>query len=177
MERTRKIERLIEDIRKTPIFRQLIPMEAQIGWPIPLRRESKVYVTLVFFGANSRSKGETVLFPPFAKITLDWSNQIPVEYVNLRFQNPWKEGNWEAEVGIFPHSAIAQITVAEYQKKRQELLAMYDEMLDKLAQGGSFLPDWKTRFKELLRLLMEPPLEPYYRAIDAKFFDHFLPHY
>lgn len=169
-----KIETLMEDIRKTPLFRQLIPMEVQSGWPIPQRKGGKVYVTLPFFGAHTQGKGQTVLFPPFAKITLDWSNQMVVEYLNLRYSNPWPEANWQEQVGTFPHPEVAQMTVEEYRAKRRQLLAMYDQILDNLAQGKPFSPEWKGEFSQLLRILMEPSLEPYYRALGAKFFDHFL---
>ena len=84
-----KTEQLMKDVRKMSIFHQLIPIEAGIGWPIPLRKEGKVYVTLPFYGLSTqKEQGQTLLSPPFATLTIDWSNQIPVEYVNLRFRNP-----------------------------------------------------------------------------------------
>jgi hypothetical protein len=133
-----------------------------------------VYVTLPFYGASSKDKGNTILYPPFAKITLDWVNQIPVEYVNLRFQNPAPELNWEKEVGIFPHTAVISLGVAEYLEKRKQLLAMYSEMLDQLITGVTLSDTWNAQFSNLLSTLLEPPLEPYYRAISPKFFDRFL---
>ena len=170
-----KTEQLMKDIRKTPLFRQLIPQEAGVGWPIPLRKGGKVYVTLPFFGfAPTDQKGVTKLFPPFATITLDWSNQVPVEYVNLRFRNPAPELNWEGEVGTFPHPAVNQITVGQYQERRRELLGMYDEMLDNLSQNHPFTPEWNQQFSDNLRLLIEPALEPYYRVLGEKFFQRFL---
>lgn len=170
-----KMEQLMLDIRKTPLFRQLIPMEAQIGWPIPLRREGKVYVTLPFFGASSQSQSQTVLFPPFAKMTLEWSNQKVVEYVNFRFQNPFTEAKWEKSVGTFPHPTIAQMSVGEYQEKRHQLLTMYDAMFENLSNGLTLSPEWNGQFSKLLRTLIEPALEPYYRTLGSKFFDRFLP--
>jgi len=175
MEPKSKTEKLIEDLRKTPIFRQVIPMEAQIGWPLPVRREYKVYVTFIFFGAKNQGQGETILFPPFAKMTLDWSNQTPVEYTDFRFENPWKDAKKEGQIGTFPHRAIASLKVEEYLKKRRELLEMYDEMLFKLSQRQSLSSEWNNRFSQLLRLLLEPSLEPYYRVLAPKFFDRFLP--
>lgn len=170
-----KTEQLMQDIRKTPIFRQLIPMEAQIGWPIPLRREGKVYVTLPFFGASTKTPGKTILFPPFAKMTLEWSTLLIVEYVNFRFQNPFSEVKWEQPIGTFPHPAVTNMTVEEYQAKRHELLIMYDEMLEHLLKGQNLSPDWNRKFSQILRLMMEPDLETYYQALGAKFFGRFLP--
>jgi hypothetical protein len=174
MASTGKIEQLMQDIRKTPIFRQLIPMEAQIGWPIPLRREGKVYVTLPFFGSSTKTPGKTILFPPFAKMTLEWSTLLIVEYVNFRFQNPFSEVKWEQPIGTFPHPAVTNMTVEEYQAKRHELLIMYDEMLEHLLKGQNLSPDWNQKFSQILRLMMEPDLETYYQALGAKFFGRFL---
>lgn len=168
-------ERLLKEIRKTPLFRQLIPQEAGVGWPIPLRQEGRVYIILPIFGFTpTTERGKTKLFPPFATITVDWSNQVPVEYVNLRFRNPAPELTWTEEVGTFPHQAVEQMTVGEYQKLRRELLGMYDQMLELLSQKTAFSPEWCQRFGELLRILIEPSLEPYYRALNPKFFNRFL---
>jgi hypothetical protein len=172
-------EQAMAEIRKMPLFRQLVPMEAAIGWPMPLRKEqngiTKVYVTFPFFGMTPKpDKGLTILYPPFATLTVDWATLVPVEYVSLRFNNPWPEERWEGEVGTFPHPAVASMTTAEYKIKRSELLAMYDEMFSRLGQNQPFPAEWKTRFSNLLRLLMEPSLEPYYRALAPKFFERFL---
>jgi len=170
------MEDLMADVRKMPLFRQLVPMEAGVGWPIPLRKGGKVYVIFPFFGfGRTASQNKTVLSPPFATLTVTWSNWVVVEYVNLRFRHPWPEGQWEEQVGEFPHEAVAHLTVQQYREKRHELLTMYDEMLDRLEQGDTFDPAWQTRFGQLLRLLMEPSLEPYYRALGPKFFSHFFP--
>jgi hypothetical protein len=170
-----RTEQLMENVRKMPIFRQLVPQEAGIGWPIPLHKGGKAYVTLPFFGYTpGLQESSTKLFPPFAIMTFEWSNLMPVEYVNLRFRNPWPEGQWEGQVGTFPHPAVSHIKVTEYKARRSELLAMYDEMFDTLDLGESLPPFQARRFGQLLRLLMEPALEPYYRALSPQFFEHFL---
>jgi hypothetical protein len=169
-----KTEQLMVDIRKTALFRQLIPLEAGIGWPIPLRKEGEVYLILPFFGfAPDPQKGSSELFPPFA--TLSWKNGTPVEYVNLRFRNPAPELNWEGQaVGKFPHASVQQLTIAQYKEKRRRLLSMYDELFEMLATASSLSQEWNEEFENLLRTLMEPSLEPYYRVLGSKFFDRFL---
>ena len=170
-----RTELLMKEVRKMPFYRQMIPQEAGIGWPMPLRKEGKVYITLPFFGFSPTAEaGNTKLYPPFAIATLDWSNQVPVEYVNLRFRNPAPELDWTKQVGTFPHEAIAQKTVEEYRQLRRELLAMYDRMFDLLAQKSPLSPEWSQRFAELLNLLIEPALKPYYLALNPKFFNRFL---
>lgn len=170
-----RTEESLKHIRKMPLFQQLIPMEAGVGWPIPLRRNGKLYVKLPFFGqVPTGEKGKIALYPPFATITLNWSSFVAVEYVDLRFQNPASELDWETQVGTFPHPAVKQMTVEEYKQKRRELLAMYDGLLDTLARGGSRSPDQDTEFSHLFSTLLEPPLIPYYRVLGEKFIARFL---
>lgn len=176
MEQTQRMEDVIRSIRKMPMYRQLIPLEAGVGWPIPLRRNKKVYITFPFFGQTyDQNTHQTILYPPFATITLDWSNQAPVEYINLRFRNLWPEGHWEERAGIFPHTAVANLSVGQYREQRKQLLALYGELMESLVRDEDLSPEWEASFSSLLRLLMEPALEPYYRVLGPKFFAHFLP--
>ena len=175
-----KTEKLLKNVRKSPLFMQLIPQEAGIGLPIPLRKkigeEMKVYAILPCFGFNPVEKGKTELFPPFAKITLQWSNQVPVEYVNLRFSDPAPELQlqWSGEIGTYPHDAVAGMTIGEYKAKRRELMQMYDEMFTALEDNSSLSQEWKQQFSNLFSTLIEPSLIPYYRVFGAKFCDRFL---
>ena len=172
-----KTERLLAELRSAPLFRQLVPMEAGIGWPIPLRREGKVYLTLPFFGFGvARSEGKRIeLHPPFASITLNWSTGRPVKYVSFAFERPWPQTPGTEPVGVFPHDAVRGLSVAAYSEKRSALLAMYDELFESLAGQSTLSMEWNARFSAALRMLVEPSLEPYYRALGEKFFERFLP--
>jgi hypothetical protein len=166
---------VMESLRNTPIFRQLIPQEAAIGWPVPVRKKGRVYVTFFLFGrAYQPEKQQSALYPPFAALTFNWEKQRLVKFVDLLFEHPWPEGNWQDQVGTFPHTEIAQLSVSEYEARRKELFSMYDEMLQWLREGRSFPAAWRQRFGERLRVLMEPALEPFYRALEPRFFTHFL---
>jgi len=169
------MERMLEELRATPLYRQLVPMEAGIGWPIPLRREGAVFVTLPLFGFGvARSEGKRIeIHPPFASLTLAWSTKRPTKYVDFAFERPWPKPP-AGPVGIFPHESIATLSVGEYRERRSELLALYDELCGVLSGTGSFPADRSARFSELLRLLVEPSLRPYYRALGPSFFDRFL---
>jgi len=78
-------------------------------------------------------------------------------------------------VGVFPHDAVRGLSVAAYSEKRSALLAMYDELFESLAGQSTLSPEWNARFSAALRMLVEPSLEPYYRALGEKFFERFLP--
>jgi len=167
---------LIDALRKTPLYRQLIPSEnVGTGWPIPVRRQGKVYVTLPFFGqVHDYRVHQTLLYPPFAVITLDWTNQKLVEYVDLRFRPSWPDPDWETSVGTFPHPAVAGLNKEPYEDLRIKLLAMYDEMMEALTSNTPLSAEWDSAFRALLGRMVEPALEPYYRVLGSKFFSHFL---
>jgi hypothetical protein len=81
---------LLHSIRRTPLFRQLIPQEAGISWPWPLpsRRNGRAFATLPFFGLSHR-RDESAgwdLHPPFATMTFDWANgkAIPLRASSVR---------------------------------------------------------------------------------------------
>lgn len=167
---------LVNTLHNTPLYRQLIPAEnVGTGWPIPLRRQGKVYVTLPFFGqVYDRQTKQTQLSPPFALITLDWSQQRPVEYVDLRFRHPWTETTPEGYIGTFPHPALSSLNTQQYEHLRLQLFSQYDELMEALLHQTTLSDAWDNAFRMLLRQLVEPALEPYYRSLGPKFFAHFL---
>ena len=138
-----RTEQLTRDIRKTALFRQQVPQEAGVGWPMPFRRQDgPVYVTLLFFSyALDPAAGATKIFPPLAVITVDWERWRAVEYLDLRYRHPWPDDQCEKQVGVFPHPAVAGLSVAEYRKLRSEMLGAYDELLEYLVSGTAFPPN------------------------------------
>jgi len=170
--RVSRMEAMLAQVRRTSAFRALVPAEAGIGWPIPLRRHGQVYVLLPLFGqrVTARRGAPVELYPPFATLTLRWSNAKPVEYVDLRFSRPWPEEQARGPVGTFPHDAVRG-PVSDYRRERSRALAMYDELLEHLARDEPVPGEFLDEFAALLRKLMEPGLEPYYRILGPKFFD------
>jgi hypothetical protein len=172
-----KTDELFKSIRNGGMFRELVPMEASNGLPIPLRKGNVVYAILPFYTykpADSQQGNKIVLFPPFVSITVNWATKVPVEYVNFRFRSPAPELNWEQAAGFFPPAGMESMSVREYEQQKRELMVMYDELFEMLNQQGSFSAAWNERFSKLLRLMVEPCLEPYYRALSPKFFENFL---
>ncbi|MEV5978335.1 hypothetical protein [Streptomyces sp. NPDC052114] len=171
-------EELLARLRRMPLFRQLAPMESGIGWPVPLRLgprsddgATRVCLRVPLFGMRPLRDGGAELFPPFATLTLDRATGRPMEYVDLRLTRPWPLPGDPAPAGTFPHEAVRG-TIGEYRAARHELLALYDELCAALAAHTRF--GGRERFSALLRRLVEPGLEPYYRAIGPEFFTRFL---
>ena len=174
-----RTENFVQDIRKMPLFKQVVPMEAAVGWPIPRRKVGDLYVKFPLFGQAKITKDEKVnlnLFPPFAMMTFNWQTLRLVEYIDFCFRSPDPELKWQGEIsiGTFPHPAISkQMSVEDYMKKRHELYVMYDHLFDVLANGKSQTSEEDSAFSYLFSLMLEPPLVPYYRVLGGKFLKHF----
>jgi hypothetical protein len=170
--------RLMADLRKTALFHQVVPMEAGIGWPIPVRHRPgwdgaiQVYMRLPLYGfRRDGTSGVTHLFPPFSMLTLRWPTGQVVEFADFRYTRPWPAPTNVTAVGTFPHDAVLG-SVSEYTTDRERLLGLYDDLLDGLQTQRPFAG--QAEFTLLLRKLAEPALVPYYRALGPRFFDQFL---
>lgn len=156
--------RLLREVRRTALFRARVPMEAGIGWPIPDERHGVVRLVLPIFGMD-RADGRTVLYAPFARVTVDYLTGVPVEHVAVRRPDVRPE-----PVGVFPHEAVRG-PAGQYRCDRSRLLELYDELADTLACGTEF--DGRE-FADLLGRLVEPGLLPYFRQAGPHFYQRFL---
>ncbi|GGM69966.1 hypothetical protein ACFFX1_07485 [Dactylosporangium sucinum] len=175
---TTRTGKLLADVRKMPLFRQLAPMESGVGWPIPMRHrpawhgDTAVFLKLPLYGYQRAEDGRGAsLYPPFATLTVDWATGRPMEYADLRYTRPWDISGRPGAVGTFPHDAVRG-SVREYIAAKEALLALYDEMLDALQEGVPF--GAADEFGAALSRLMEPSLLPYYRILGGKFVERFL---
>jgi hypothetical protein len=163
-----------------PLFRQLVPMEAMICWPLPLRQRpawdgrTAVYFKILLAGfRRPENRGQpTTIFPPFAMMTINYANGLPVEWVDLRYSRPWPSSPPVGPVGEHPHPAVADLTVGEYGAQRDRLFALYDELAEALLAGEPFAR--QDEFGVVFGTLAEPGLMPYYRAVAPRFVERFL---
>ncbi|HEX8086442.1 MAG TPA: hypothetical protein VF529_19295 [Solirubrobacteraceae bacterium] len=166
-------EDLIQKLRRSSVYRDLIPLEAAIGLPLPRRRAGKAYMTLVFAGMPPAGPGKPIpIYPPFGAMTLHWRTGTIVSYLDLDYERLWPPT--DEPVGTFPHPAVAKLRHSELIALRAELMGLYDELFESLESAGTFDAAWAKRFSALLDVLMEPGLVPYYRKLAPKFIARFL---
>ncbi|GHH81193.1 hypothetical protein GCM10017771_02450 [Streptomyces capitiformicae] len=173
-------EAMCREVRRSPVFHRLVPMESGIGWPLPVPVVQdgvpRVYVRLPLFVLRPDPAGGADLFPPFATATLDWSTRRLVEYADLRFKEPQRSrAEWSQPVGRFPHPAVEGLTTDVYRDLRTRLFGLYDELFDELTVGRQPGGGWAEEFGGLLGRLLEPALVPYYRRLAPKFLGRHLP--
>ncbi|WP_298798349.1 hypothetical protein [uncultured Pseudonocardia sp.] len=171
---------LMSGLRSMPLFRQVVPMEALVGWPIPARHNpgwdgrTAVYLKFPLYGYHRPARrGEpTRLLPPFAMLTLNWANGAPVEFVDFRYSRPWPITATPPVIGEFPHAAVRELSGGDYLAARVRLAELYDGLFESLGDGSGF--DGEAELADLLGRLLEPCLAPYYRMIAPRFAERFL---
>lgn len=173
-------EVLCRELRRSAVFRQLVPMDSGIGWPLPVPvvqdGSPRVYVRLPLFVMRPDPAGGADLFPPFATATLDWSTRRLVEYTDLRFKEPHRSRTeWSEPVGRFPHPAVERLMTRAYRDLRTRFLGLHDELFDGLSAGRQPGGGWTAEFDVLLAQLLEPGLAPYYRRLAPRFLGRHLP--
>lgn len=168
--------RVMANLRRTPLFRSLVPMEAGIGWPIPAvssrpGAERSVSMRFPLFGMQPvPDRGVSArLFPPFATVSLDWKTLRVVEYVDLRFKGLWPDAVWRQPAGTFPHPEVAG-SREDYARLRADVLDRYDELFDMISRDHEPSDEWVAGFGAHLRRIVEPDLLPYFRELGPKFF-------
>ena len=166
-----RAERLVRALRRSALFRELVPMEAGVGWPLPHLSNGSVHAILPCFGmARVGKPARTALLAPFAGFTVSWSSGRPVEYVDYRYRGAWRNLDFSRPLGSFPHEQVQAMRRSDYLAKRARLHRMYGQLFDSLAAGGELPPFWMREFTELVDLLWEPALRPFYRQLAPRFY-------
>jgi hypothetical protein len=165
-----RIAALMDGLRRTPIGRELMPMEAAVACPIPYRTQGKTYVILPFYTRVPAQSGHYAVFPWTAAFTFDWLTQQLVEYQDFRFKSAWTADAFSEPLTFVPSFGPEQV------ERSLQLFSMYDQLLDNLSLQGELPPFWMPMFKELLREFVVPEHHGYYRHAAPKFYERFLAH-
>lgn len=169
-----RMENLIKEVRKSSLFRSLIPMECETGWPLPSVREGILYITIPFFNVTKEGTGRFNLFPFSHAVTIRWDDGKIVQYINYRYENPFSIKNFNEAVGIFPHDEIKSLKTKEYEEKKMELMNLYDEMFGKIAKGENVDKSVKESFARVFSLLTNPGHGQLYSTLAPNFCKRFL---
>lgn len=173
-----RVEFLIDAARRSGLGREVIPIEAIAGWPHLILRgkpEKKVVLSIPFMTSWGVSVGNTMLFAPTHVFQLEWETGKLVRYFRPESEELWSAELLESPIATFPHESLRAMTVSDYRALRQEAYEGYAQVAKAMASGGHISKTGVERFREVMRQLVEPSMEPFYRKMGPIFFDRFLP--
>ena len=166
---TSRTEELYIQTRNHPVCGYLIPLESVLAYPIPVVEKSgRVLLKFLVYQRGVAPRGTPrPVYPPHARITIEYPSGRLVEYVDLRSQEHVNA------VGEFPHTAIAGQSVKDVLEKQADIYQLTDSLIDLIGREPNTNHERNivTAYKELLATLFEPGLLPFYRELNPDFFE------
>ncbi|MGB8646368.1 MAG: hypothetical protein WCF84_14110 [Anaerolineae bacterium] len=160
-------------VRSNPIAQQLVPLEAAISFPVPLVQGNFKFLRFLLYGYKRVQQGKPSLIRmPFAQLAVTFPDGKFAEYVDYRLAPPVTGMTAGEFIGEYPHPAIRQSSFDELERKRDELFQAYDRVIALCPRFDLTQDEQKTvgQFRRLLSELAEPSLEPFYHALNPRFF-------
>lgn len=150
-----------------------MPMGYTAGLPIISAKCGKVCLKVPFLRYKVTGVvDKTLVFPIKYVLSYSMPNMFPIGFADLDFNVIFRKVDFTKPIGYFRHDAIKTLSKSEYESKRKELMAMYDELANALINNEAFKKE--AEFKALLNMLIEPSLKPIYKVLDKEFYNKYL---
>jgi hypothetical protein len=161
---------LYECVRRTSLFRSLVPVEAGVGIPAPTTSAGRFVLHFPCFTTAPAGGEERFLFVPCATISLDWQTARPVEYIDHAFRSPWKTEDRSRPVARVGRDDQPPLSREERAETLHSLFRGYDELACSVLRGRELPVDWEDGFRTGFRLLVPAALHPYYAHVAPGFY-------
>lgn len=170
------MEQIIKNLKTSEFFLQCkIPMGYSSGFPILQIKNGSLCVTVPYL--KYRTTGEvdkTLVFPIRYGISLELPTEKVIGFEDYEYKSSFVNIDFDKPVGYFRHDAVKQYNKTQYRELRRELMGEYDKVANALLGNAAYHIADEKRMAELLQLLAEPSLLPFYRIIDADFYNKYL---
>ncbi len=173
------MEQIVKKLKGSEFFLQCkIPMGYSSGLPILQIRNGSLCVTVPYL--KYRTTGEvdkTLVFPIRYGISLELPTEKVIGFEDYEYKSSFVNIDFDKPVGYFRHDAVKQYNKMQYKELRRELMGEYDKVANALLGNAAYGISDEKRMAELLQLLVEPSLLPFYRVIDTDFYNKYLGNY
>lgn len=171
----RSISNVINDFRKTSIYKEMIPTKFNCGFPIIQIENRSLCVVLPFYRFQlSHELDKSTVYPIRYCVTILWDTAKPIRFEDLSSNKAFKRVQFEKPIGYFRHDEIKHLNKAQYYETKDHLYRMYDQLIEYLIDGEEYSKESEESFKQLLNMMIEPCLIPFYKVLNRKFADKFL---
>ncbi len=152
-----------------------IPLEYSYGYPMFDKRGKKLCMHIPFLRYKVTGEvDKTLVFPIKYVITVSLPEGKIVGFQDLACNNSFNKVDFVKPIGYFRHEAVKNLNKAEYKKKRAELFAYYNKVLNSLADNQQPSKEDADAMKKLLGIMLEPCLRPIYKALSKDFYNKYL---
>ena len=170
------MEQIIRKLKTSEFFLQCkIPMGYSSGFPILQIKNGSLCVTMPYLKYQTTGEADkTLVFPIRYGISMELPTEKIIGFEDYEYKSSFANIDFDKPVGYFRHDAVRQYNKTQYKELRRELLGEYDKVANALLGNAPYSISDEKRMAELLQLLAEPSLLPFYRAIDTDFYNKYL---
>ncbi len=170
------MEQIVKNLKESEFFLQCkIPMGYSSGFPILQIKNGSLCVTVPYLKYQTTGEvDKTLVFPIRYGISLELPTEKIIGFEDYEYKSSFVNIDFDKPVGYFRHDAVKQYNKTQYKELRRELMGEYDKVANALLGDATYGISDEKRMAELLQLLAEPSLLPFYRAIDADFYNKYL---
>lgn len=170
------IEKIIKEIKTSDfVLNCKMPMGYSAGLPVLQIKNGSLCLMIPYLKYKVTGEvDKTLVFPIRYTVSLELPEQNIIGFADLSFDKNFEKLDFAKPIGLFRHNSIKAFSKAEYQSKRSELFALYNKLANALVYGEEFTDADDIKMRELLRLLVEPSLNPIYKALDKDFYNKYL---
>lgn len=166
---------LFSTIKQDPVFSGLIPTGFGAGLPMLSIRNEQLLISIPYFRSQLTGvQDKTQIFPIQFLISVVYPSCSIISFSNLAYCDDFSEVEFSKPVGLFRHKAIRSLNHGEYDQKRNELLALYDQIIHALFKSEEPKHELIHNFTIHLNTIIEPSLKPFYKRLDLDFYNKFL---
>lgn len=165
---TSRVEELYIQTRNHPVCGYLIPLESVVAYPIPANEGNAIFLKFLVYQRGWSPRGTPKpVYPPHARIAIEYPSGKLVEYLDLTYKNQIDP------VGEYPHSSIANLSVKDILALQTDFYALTEALIPLIGHPdpSSEEKEIVKRYKGLAEILMEPSLNLYYRELNPGFFE------
>lgn len=170
------MEQIIKNLKKGEFLLQCkIPMGYSSGFPILQIKNGSLCVTVPYLKYQTTGEvDKTLVFPIRYGISLELPTEKIIGFEDYEYKSNFANIDFDKPVGYFRHDAVRKYNKTQYKELRRELMGEYDKVINALLGNASYGISDEKRMGELLQLLAEPSLLPFYRVIDSDFYNKYL---
>lgn len=170
------MEQIIKNLKTSEFFLHCkIPIGYSSGFPILLIKNGSLCVTVPYLKYQTTGEvDKTLVYPIRYGITLELPTEKVIGFEDYEYKSSFANIDFDKPVGYFRHDAVKQYNKTQYKELRRELMGEYDKVVNALLGNATYGIADENRMVQLLQLLAEPSLLPFYRVIDTDFYNKYL---
>jgi len=156
------LEQFYQDLKKQPIYRSSIALEAAPSLPVPMLNQRELFAGILILRTKCVEKGHVQIFGPEASLTVSYPKCRIAKFRNFILLNLYPEVPADKPVDAFPHHDIADWTYARLKEVRAKYFDSFPSFKRYLLSRGNDGKNETLTMAERFLSVAEPGLLPFY---------------